>query len=108
MRLLNNGGVMANIYSGIALEQVVDTVMRYGQYPEKGRREFDLYDFLDKNLDREELLAFFICSVLETDEDLVERKRNMVEQLLLGHFEKSYTVQELADQLESEDGDEAI
>lgn len=99
---------MANIYCDVALEQIVDTVMRYGQYPEKGRREFDLYDFLDKRLERSELLEFFICSVLETDEELVERKRNMVEQLLLGHFDKSYTVQELADQLESEDGDEAI
>jgi hypothetical protein len=83
----------------LALESVVETVMDYGQWPHKGRAEFDLYDYLLEERDPSYAHEMYVASMSSNTrafEDRIERERKTVESMLEKHFKDSDIVAELA------------
>jgi hypothetical protein len=82
----------------LALESVVATVIYYGQWPHKGRAEFDLYEWL---LERDSSYAheLYVASIISNTrafEAHIERERKTVTVMLEKHFINSDIVAELA------------
>ena len=89
----------------LALESVVETVMDYGQWPHKGRAEFDLYDYLLEERDPSYAHEMYVASMSSNTrafEDRIERERKTVESMLEKHFKHSDIVADLAAKYASE------
>tara|TARA_R110000868_G_scaffold28428_2_gene106632 strand:- start:35 stop:397 length:363 start_codon:yes stop_codon:yes gene_type:complete len=89
----------------LALESVVETVMGYGQWPHKGKAEFDLYEFLLDERDSSYMLEMYVASMSSNKyafTDRIERERNTVQEMLEKHFKDSNIVAELAAEYASE------
>jgi hypothetical protein len=83
----------------LALESVVETVMNYGQWPHKGKAEFDLYEFLLEERDSSYMLEMYVASMSCNGyafTDRIERERKTVIVMLEKHFINSDIVAELA------------
>lgn len=90
----------------LALEEVVECVLEYGQWPKKGRAQFDLYDYLIENRDPSYAWEMYLCSISDNSEALanrIRRERASVEAILLTHLQDSGMVQDLANQRASEE-----
>ena len=84
----------------LALEEVVETILNYGQWPMKGRPKFDLYDFILEHRDTSFLLEMYVAAMSSNTEafaDRIERERTHVEGLLIAHLRDSDLVAELAE-----------
>ena len=89
----------------LALESVVETVMDYGQWPHKGKAEFDLYEWLLDERDSSYAHEMYVASMSSNTrafEDRIERERNTVQEMLEKHFKDSNIVAELALEYASE------
>lgn len=83
----------------LALESVVETVMDYGQWPHKGKAQFDLYEWMLEERDLSYAYEMYIASMSSNTrafEDRIERERKTVESMLEKHFKESDIVAELA------------
>ena len=90
----------------LALEEIVECVLEYGQWPQKGRAQFDLYDYLMENRDPSFALEMYVASMSnKTDAfaDRIEREHKAVEAILLTHLQDSDIVRDHANQRASED-----
>jgi hypothetical protein len=77
----------------------VETVMDYGQWPRKGKAEFDLYEFLLDERDPSYAHELYVDSMSSNTfafEYLIERERKTVESMLEKHLKNSNFVAELA------------
>ena len=83
----------------VALEEVVECVLDHGQWPQKGRAKFDLYEFLLEERDPSYALEMYVASMSnKTDAfaDRIERERKSVEKMLLDHLQDSDMVRDHA------------
>ena len=83
----------------LALESVVETVLDYGQWPHKGRAQFDLYEWMLEERDLSYAYELYIASMSSNTrafEERIVRERKTVEEMLKKHFEDSNIVAELA------------
>ena len=82
----------------LALIEVIETILEYGQWPKKGRAQFDLYDYL---MDRDPSYAaeMYVASMSSNEYALQvrrDRERKTVEALLTEHLKDSNFVADLA------------
>ena len=90
----------------LALEEIVECVLQYGQWPKQGRANFDLYDWLMENRDPSYAWEMYLCSISDNSQALenrIRRERASVEAILLTHLQGSDMVQDLANERASED-----
>lgn len=90
----------------LALEEIVECVLEYGQWPRKGRAQFDLYDYLTEERDPSYAWETYLCAISDNSEALanrIRRERASVEAILLTHLQGSDMVSDLANQRASED-----
>ena len=90
----------------LALDLMVETILDYGQYPAKGRIQFDLYDFLNENRDPSYALEMYVASMGINNsnfEERIERERKTVEAMLIDHLKGSQWVEDLAAEYAAED-----
>jgi len=90
----------------LALEEIVECVLDYGQWPQKGRANFDLYDWLMENRDPSYAWEMYLCAVSDNSyaiENRIRRERASVEAMLTKHLQGSDIVSDLANQLAAED-----
>ena len=85
----------------LALEDVVETILDCAMWPkpQKGRSQFDLYDFLLEHRDPSyayELLVSSLSSNTSAFEDRIERERKWVEARLIEHLSDSNIVYDRA------------
>ena len=82
----------------LALDEVVEIILEYGQYPKNGRAQFDLYNYL---MDRDPSYAaeMYVASLSSNDTALAnrrDRERKTVEAMLIKHLQDSHWVADLA------------
>jgi len=82
----------------LALDEVVDSILEYGQWPKNGRAQFDLYDYL---MDRDpsyaaEMYVASMSSNLHALQVRRDRERKTVEAMLVEHLRDSHWVADLA------------
>ena len=90
----------------LALEEIVECVLDYGQWPDKGRAQFDLYDWLMENRDPSYAWEMYLCSISDNSQALenrIRRERASVEAMLTNHLQGSSIVSDLANERASED-----
>ena len=90
----------------LALEEIVECVLDYGQWPRKGRAQFDLYDWLMENRDPSYAWEMYVASMSSNTRALekrIERERASVEAMLINHLTGSDMVSDLANERASED-----
>jgi len=83
----------------LALIEVVETIIEYGQWPKNGRAQFDLYDYLLDNRDPSYAAEMYVASLSSNDTALENRRgreRKSVEALLTEHLRDSHWVADLA------------
>jgi len=83
----------------LALDEVVDSILEYGQWPTSGRAQFDLYDYLLDNIDSSYPMEMYVASLSSNDtalENRRNRERKAVTNMLLKHLAKSDFVADLA------------
>ena len=83
----------------LALECVIETVMDYGQWPHKGKAQFDLYDFLLDERDPSYAHEMYVASMSSNTrafEGRIERERKTVTVMLEKHLKNSDFVADLA------------
>lgn len=82
----------------LALIEVIETILEYGQWPKNGRAQFDLYDYL---LDRDPSypMEMYVASMSCNDTALKnrrDRERKTVTEMLRNHLAESDFVADLA------------
>lgn len=85
-----------------ALNEVVQTVLEYGQYPVNGRAKFDLYEFLLEHRDPSFALEMYVASLSDDEQSLDTRRmheRTTVTRMLKEHLIDSEIVFDLAEQI---------
>ena len=90
----------------LALEEIVECVLQYGQWPRKGRAQFDLYDWLMENRDPSYAWEMYLCAISDNSgaiENRIRRERASVEAMLTKHLQGSDIVSDLANQRAAED-----
>ena len=83
----------------LALIEVIETILEYGQWPKNGRAQFDLYDYLLDNRDPSYPMEMYVASMSCNDtalENRRDRERKSVEALLTEHLRDSHWVADLA------------
>jgi len=83
----------------LALDEVVDSILEYGQWPTSGRAQFDLYDFLDEHRDPSYALEMLVASLSSNMYALQvrrDRERKTVEAMLIKHLQDSHWIADLA------------
>jgi hypothetical protein len=84
---------------GLALIEVIDVVLYYGQWPQKGKSAFDLYEFLLENRDPSYFLEMYVASMSDNTrafKDRIERERATVTEMLEKHLRNSDLVSDYA------------
>ena len=90
----------------LALETIVECILDHGGYPARGRRQFDLYDFLFDNRDPSYAMEMYVAAMSNDTlsfEIRVERERKLVEAMLFKHLTGSELVAERAAEDAEED-----
>ena len=85
-----------------ALNEVVQTILEYGQYPVNGRAMFSLYEFLLEHRDPSFALEMLVSSLSDDEESLDKRRmreRETVTQMLKDHLVDTEIVFNLAEQI---------
>ena len=83
----------------LALEEIIETILDHGGYPAKGRRQFDLYDWLIEERDSSYAWEMYVASMSSNTralENRIERERASVEAMLIKHLTGSELVADLA------------
>lgn len=83
----------------LALDEVVESILEYGQWPKKGRAQFDLYDYLLDNRDPSYPMEMYVASMSSNDTALKnrrDRERKTVEAMLIKHLQDSHWIADLA------------
>lgn len=93
-------------YEEMALEEVVETILDYGQWPRprtgayQPRVEFDLHEWLEENRDPSFMLEMYVACLCD-DNDPLEirriRERKEIDERLTAHLLNSVIVHEHAD-----------
>lgn len=99
------GAKITESFYKLALESVVETVMDYGQWPHKGKAQFDLYEWMLEERDLSYAYEMYIASMSSNTrafEDRIERERATVTEMLVRHLKGSDIVAELALEYASE------
>lgn len=89
----------------LALEEIIECVLDYGQWPHKGRAQFDLYDYLMEERDPSYAWEMYVASMSSNTralENRIERERASVEVMLINHLTGSDLVSDLANERASE------
>ena len=92
-----------------ALEEVVEVVLDYGQWPANGRAQFSLYDFLLNERDPSFAWEMYVASFSSNTEafaERIEREHKKVKVMLEDHLIDSDIVYDLACEYEDEEGEE--
>lgn len=79
----------------LALESVIEIIFEYGQYPQNGRAQFDLYDYLRDNRDPSYAAEMYVASLSDNESALQvrrDRERKTVEAMLVEHLTGSELV----------------
>jgi len=90
----------------LALENIVQCILDHGGYPAQGRRQFDLYDFLNENRDPSYAMEMYVAAMSGNTRALeirIERELKLVEALLDKHLTGSDLVEDLAAEYAAED-----
>jgi len=90
----------------LALIEVIETILEYGQYPKNGRAQFDLYDYLLDNRDPSYAAEMYVASLSSNDtalENRRDRERKSVVALLTEHLRDSHWVADLATEYAEEE-----
>ena len=92
-----------------AMEVVIETILRYGEYPrnsDKSTRKFDLYDYLLENDDPSYALEFYVQAMGYTSAWSLENRRDKeikrITKILEEALKDSQIVTDLAEQYASE------
>ena len=83
----------------LALDEVVDNILEYGQWPKRGRAQFDLYDYLIDNRDPSYAAEMYVASMSSNFMALKnrrDRERKTVIEMLRNHLAESDFVADLA------------
>jgi hypothetical protein len=99
-------------YEEMALEEVVETILDYGQWPRprigkyQARVEFSLYEFLQEHRDPSFMLEMYEACICD-DNDQLEirriRERKEIAEMLTAHLRNSDMVAEHAEFLAADD-----
>jgi hypothetical protein len=79
----------------LALDEVIECILDHGQWPKKGRSQFDLYDYLLEERDPSYALEMYVASFSSNEyalEKRRDRERKIVEELLVKHLTGSELV----------------
>ena len=90
----------------LALENIVQCILDHGGYPARGRRQFDLYDFLLENRDPSYMMEVYVAAMSGNTRALeirIERELKIIEALLDKHLKDSELVADLAAEYAAED-----
>ena len=90
----------------LALEEIIECVLDYGQWPHKGRAQFDLYDYLMEERDPSYAWEMYLCAISDNSgaiEKRIRRERASVEAMLINHLTGSDMVSDLANERASEE-----
>ena len=83
----------------LAVDEVVETILEHGQWPKKGRAQFDLYDYLREERDPSYALEMYVAAISSNEyalENRRDRERKIVEAMLIEHLRDSHWVADLA------------
>ena len=83
----------------LALAEIVESILEYGQWPTSGRAQFDLYDYLLDNLDPSYFMEMYVASMSCNDTALKnrrDRERKTVTEMLRNHLAESDFVADIA------------
>ena len=87
-----------------AIEQAVETLMEYGQYPEKSRARINLYDILTEERDADYINEFYVAAMSTMDPYVfILRERKAVIELLWLWLKDTDLIDELAQDIANED-----
>ena len=90
----------------LALEEIVECVLDHGQWPYKGRAQFDLYDYLMEERYPSYAWEMYLCAISDNSgaiKNRIRRERASVEAMLTKHLQGSSIVSDLANERASED-----
>ena len=76
----------------LALEEVVECILDHGQWPRKGRAQFDLYEYLMEERDPSYALEMYVAAMSSNTramEDRIERERATIVEMLTKHLQGS-------------------
>jgi hypothetical protein len=99
-------------YEEMALEEVVETILDYGQWPRprtgkyQSRKEFDLYEWLQEHRDPSYMLEMYVACLCDDNDPLEIRRikeRKAIAKLLTAHLCNSDMVAEHAEFLAADD-----
>lgn len=89
----------------LALEEIVETILDYGQWPRKGRAQFDLYDWLMEGRDPSYAWEMLLCAISDNTQALetrIKRERAEVERMLIKHLTGTDMVSDRASEIADE------
>jgi hypothetical protein len=90
-----------------ALELIVEEVLDDGKYPQQGRTEIDLYEFITEELDSSFAYELVVAALGKNNQALghrIERLYDNVQAMLKKHLEDSDCVEELAQEIADDRG----
>jgi hypothetical protein len=93
----------------LALEEVIDTVLDYGQWPANGRARFDLYDFLLEERDPSFAWEMYVSAMSSNTQALeyrIENEIKRVKTMLVNYLSDSDIIYDLASEYAAEEEDE--
>ena len=82
-----------------ALDAIVEEVLDYGKFPQLGRTEVDLYEFVTEELDSSFAYELVVAALGKNNQALghrIERLYDNVQAMLKKHLEDSDCVEEMA------------
>jgi len=96
-------------YEEMALEEVVETILDYGQWPRprigkyQVHVEFSLYEWLQENRDPSFMLEMYVAALSGYQlEERIDRERKEITERLTAHLRGSEIVQTLSDEINAE------
>jgi hypothetical protein len=92
-----------------ALDLIVEEVLDTGKFPQQGRTEIDLYEFLTEELDSSFAYELVVAALGKNNEALghrIERLYDNVQAMLKKHLEDSDCVEEMAQDIADDRGQE--
>ena len=90
-----------------ALELIVEEVLDYGKFPQLGRTEVDLYEFVTEELDSSFAYELVVAALGKNNQALghrIERLYDNVQAMLKQHLSDSDCVEELAQEMADDRG----
>jgi len=90
-----------------ALELIVEEVLDDGKYPQQGRTEIDLYEFITEELDSSFAYELVVAALGKNNQALghrIERLYDNVQAMLKQHLSDSDCVEEMAQEIADDRG----